>query len=426
MAHQLGVFVVIMENHPIPQDVTGFKFKLIGSITVKQFLYILGGGIVAAVCFILPITPFIKIPLSILFGSFGVMLAFIPIEGRPMDVMAKNFLKALPAENQYIYKKRGAEVIISEFFSPQTQSAAKIEVKKTENNSALTSKRALLYGALKKSYRPDEREQAMLSNINTYLNESQHSVSPQVQKVDSIPEETQRSTQIAQPSPIPQANISDAIKVVSPTSTLPKETPVSKPSPSVQETDSRPVFEGGKPEELKMETVAPQQQPVVSQPQQQAVPQVPQDLKVLQSEEAKIPTVNPNESQNVTTLSAKASLKGGFPSLPDIPNVVLGIIKDPRGRILPNILVEIMDPQGIPVRAFKTNALGQFAAATPLPDGEYNVLLEDPRKQHEFEQIHITLDGSLFEPLEIISVDQREKLRRELFEGSSPQAVSQA
>lgn len=93
----------------------------------------------------------------------------------------------------------------------------------------------------------------------------------------------------------------------------------------------------------------------------------------------------------------------------------MGIIKDPRGKVIPNILVEIMSQQGIPVRAFKTNALGQFAAATPLPNGEYNVLLEDPRKQNEFEQIHISLTGDIFNPIEIISTDQREKLRQELF-----------
>src|SRR5690348_3164279 len=107
-----------MENHPIPQDVTGFKFKLIGSVTVKQFLYILGGGILAAICFVLPFSGLIKVPLAILFGSIGTAVAFVPIEGRPMDVMLKNFLKALPSENQYIFKKRGAEALISDFFMP--------------------------------------------------------------------------------------------------------------------------------------------------------------------------------------------------------------------------------------------------------------------------------------------------------------------
>lgn len=70
-----------MENHPIPQDVTGFKFKLIGSVTVKQFLYILAGGILAIVCYILPVSPFIKLPLAFICGGMGVMLAFVPIEG---------------------------------------------------------------------------------------------------------------------------------------------------------------------------------------------------------------------------------------------------------------------------------------------------------------------------------------------------------
>ncbi|EKD47460.1 MAG: hypothetical protein ACD_66C00049G0001, partial [uncultured bacterium] len=28
-----------MEQHPVPQNVTGFQFKLIGDITLKQFAY---------------------------------------------------------------------------------------------------------------------------------------------------------------------------------------------------------------------------------------------------------------------------------------------------------------------------------------------------------------------------------------------------
>jgi hypothetical protein len=144
-----------MENHPIPQDVTGFKFKLIGSITVKQFLYIVAGGILAAVCFILPITAFIKIPLAIIFGGMGAMIAFIPIDGRPMDVMLKNFLKALPAENQYIFKKRGAEALITEFFTPQAAAAIKEEKTKSDEEKAQDARRALLYKTLKHSDRPD-------------------------------------------------------------------------------------------------------------------------------------------------------------------------------------------------------------------------------------------------------------------------------
>lgn len=71
-----------MENHPIPQDVTGFKFKLIGSVTVKQFLYLLGFGILTTVAFVFPMTNFIKIPTMLFFALIGIGLAFVPIGGR--------------------------------------------------------------------------------------------------------------------------------------------------------------------------------------------------------------------------------------------------------------------------------------------------------------------------------------------------------
>lgn len=395
-----------MENHPIPQDVTGFKFKLIGSVTVKQFLYILGGGILAAICFMLPVSPIIKLPFCALFGGIGAMLAFIPIEGRPMDVMIKNFAKALPAENQYIFRKKGADALIGEFFSVQTvDTAKKIEQKTTEENS-LDTKRALLRGALRRSYRPDDREEATLSTINGLLHDSSpQSASPSIQNVDSAPQEASTATRIATPTAIPTINISEAIKVVTPTFVAPpQETPVAKPSPPVQVAELIPAVQEVQSPHVVQEPLTP-------------IAVAPAPLTTIPTQQEPVASVAPNESASVTTVAPQASLKAGFPQLPDTPNVVMGIIKDPRGKIIPNILVEIMDTQGIPVRAFKTNALGQFAAATPLPNGEYNVLLEDPRKQNEFEQIHIILEGKIFEPLEIISVDQRERLRRELFGG---------
>lgn len=363
-----------MENHPIPQDVTGFKFKLIGSVTVKQFLYILGGGILAGICFILPINGFIRIPLAILFGGIGTAMAFIPIEGRPMDVMIKNFLKALPSENQYIFKKTGAQALIAEFFSAPPVVKTDIVVPETAA-SEKDSKRALLYSTLKlsSSYRPDEKEQTVLSNINSYFNETSHPATPPIQQnVDMMPQE------IIEPTLIPQ----------------PKETLIARPSPAPKAAEAVPA-------PLPKETM----------PASAIAP-------ILK------PSIQPNISQNVTTVPPVNQLKAGFPQLPDIPNIVLGIIKDPRGKVLPNVLVEIMSQQGVPVRAFKTNALGQFTAATPLTNGEYEVILEDPKKANEFEKIHIALDGSIFEPLEINSVDAREKLRRELF-GNAQNAGAQ-
>lgn len=367
-----------MENHPIPQDVTGFKFKLIGSVTIKQFLYLLGGGILAIIIFVLPFSAFLRIPLSLFVGALGAALAFIPIEGRPMDIMIKNFIKALPAENQYIYRKRGAEVLISAFFTPPK---VVTQAQSTTQPTNLESKRALLYKTLSSSagYSPDENERTALSNITTYFDSPQPASVPR-QMVDNIPQE---------PSEEP---VKTELKIAQPPTTSPEpETIVAKPAPVVRQ-----------PEKIQEIPAAPTPTPTPA----------PQG-------------VTPNQTETVTSVAPEAQLKAGFPQLPDSPNVFLGIVKDPRGRVLPNILVELMDKQGVPVRAFKTNALGQFRAATALPNGDYTVVLEDQRKQNEFENISVTFDGSIFQPLEIISTDQREKLRRELFGANSqPNTIS--
>lgn len=403
-----------MENHPIPQDVTGFKFKLIGSVTVKQFLYILGGGILTAVTFMLPISAIIRIPLCFLFAGVGTALAFVPIEGRPMDIMMKNFLKALPRENQYIFKKRGAEALITEFFTPHQ--APQAAVQQAAKDESLDARRALLYKTLRHSYKPDDREEAVLTNINTYLNESTHSASPPMQNIDAAPRVDPVAPVAAPTTVVPRLDIKEALKIVTPT---PIETPMQKPSPPVTnaEPEEIPVVAPPPPPSPPPSQAKEPVQPHVEKAPQESIPQQATPLKnAAQPKPAE--AISLGDSKNVTPVTPEASLKAGFPELPDTPNIVMGIVKDPRGRVMPNILVEIMDTQGIPVRAFKTNALGQFAAATPLPNGEYNVLLEDPRKQGDFEQIKITLDGTIFNPLEIISVDQRERLRRELFGGA--------
>ena len=349
-----------MENHPIPQDVTGFKFKLIGSITVKQFLYIVAGGILAAVCFILPITAFIRIPLAVIFGGLGTAIAFIPIDGRPMDVMLKNFLKALPAENQYIFKKRGAEALITEFFTPQTAVVVKQEQVKTDADKALEDRRALLYKTLKHSDKPDEKEQEVLTNINQYLHESTHSASPPQQNIDALPNPVAAVQVVAPPTTIENDKTFESLQIATPPKARPIETPIAKPSPVVQEVE-RPIF------------VAPLQPIQPPQPAPQPEPQAPRvDVTPVENitptptplQAAPTPptvqAVAPDESKNVTSVVPETSLQAGFPSLPDTPNIVMGIIKDPRGKVIPNILVEIMSKQGITVRVFKMNELGQF------------------------------------------------------------------
>ena len=120
-------------------------------------------------------------------------------------------------------------------------------------------------------------------------------------------------------------------------------------------------------------------------------------------------------TRNVRRVPADMARSVGIPDAPEAPNLITGIIKDSRGNPLPNILVEVKDPDSNPVRAFKTNKLGKFASATPLSNGKYVISFEDSAEKHRFDDIEMELIGNIVMPLEVISIDSREELRRELF-----------
>ena len=363
-----------MENHPIPQDITGFKFKLIGSITIKQFLYLLAGGALALIVYLLPGGIVIKLPFMLTFFGIGASLAFLPIEGRPMDAMLVNFIKALPSENQYIYKKRGVNFAHYAFLQPPQPAAKTKEGTEAKNDS--DTKRSLLLSQLRTHYdRPDEKEAVFLKNIKGYFD---------TEKVNNI-----RVTDLTpKADELPQKMAEEKLET-------PMQEEVSVPAATAQ--------------------VATEPEPAISDGAE-----TPQENEAIKQ----ITPVDTNS--NARTVIPESQIRAGFPTLPDVPNVILGIVKDPRGRVLPNILVEVIDQNNVPVRAFKTNALGQFASATPLPAGTYKVFFEDAQKVHEFEATEITLTNQIFNPLEIFSIDQREKLRQELFGTGAPTNIQQS
>ncbi|MBI2325778.1 PrgI family protein [Candidatus Collierbacteria bacterium] len=98
-----------IEQHPIPQDVAGYKFRLIGEMTVKQFIWLASGIILGLVAYSLPLPFFFKYPLTGLFVALGAGIAFLPIEGRPMDKWLIAFIKSVYSPTQYIWKKGATE-----------------------------------------------------------------------------------------------------------------------------------------------------------------------------------------------------------------------------------------------------------------------------------------------------------------------------
>lgn len=98
-----------LQQHPVPQDISAYEFRLVGDMTLKQFLQLAGGVGVAFLIFVTPIPAFIRWPLVIMSALGGAALAFLPIEERPLSYWIFSFIKAIYSPTLYVYREGAAE-----------------------------------------------------------------------------------------------------------------------------------------------------------------------------------------------------------------------------------------------------------------------------------------------------------------------------
>lgn len=94
-----------IEQHPIPQDVSGYKFRLVGEMTLQQFIWLAAGIIIALIIYSSPLPFFFKYPIATIFACLGAGIAFIPIEGRPLDKWLIAFIKSIYAPTLFVWQK---------------------------------------------------------------------------------------------------------------------------------------------------------------------------------------------------------------------------------------------------------------------------------------------------------------------------------
>lgn len=99
-----------MEQHPLPRQITSFEFKLIGFMTLHQFIYLLVFVPMGFALYkIIPIG-ILNVIGGLIIASIGVLLAFLPVNDRPLDVFIKNLYKRLTSPTQYLYRKSNQQV----------------------------------------------------------------------------------------------------------------------------------------------------------------------------------------------------------------------------------------------------------------------------------------------------------------------------
>lgn len=400
-----------MENHPIPQDITGFQFKLIGEMTLKQFAYVAIGVILAWVLFILPIFIFIKIPLVIICGLIGVALAFVPIDGRPMDLMIAKFFKAIFSPTQYIYQKQSDNLWTNKM--PNNASTDKLSEDQLKS---------FLDKLPKNKNKLDKKESVFFQSLDIASSPIPTSSSPA--EVPSHYFAMQGATNQTQ-------NISNVTIDESDIDKKSGEGDILKTAQNLEEELTKAKTIEAQTNQVDKDAFLESHQKVLDL--QNKLSDTLSQKKELEDrlinlqknlEQDKNPGVTPsvaieekttNQTVQARSIPQSMTKSVGLPAVSEFPNVLSGIVKDPRGNPLANILVEVKDGDGNAVRAFKTSLLGQFASATPLNNGSYTVEFEDPNSLNKFEKVAFQASGEVILPIEIISLDQREELRRSLF-----------
>jgi len=404
-----------MDNHPIPQDITGFEFKLIGDMTIKQFAYMCGGVVIAFVFYALPFWAIIKIPLALCSIGIGAAMAFLPMGGRSMDLMVKNFFKAVFSPTQYVYQKDGGQIFTEK------------PVRLASNSSIFDLSQKQLKDFLnlmpKSKNKLDQKESVFFQSLNQYAADK-----PAQPTVPSFVAEHAFVSQAAAPQPMPQPNqaaqpkvdasqiaANDALKQTA--ALLEKQLQEAKAKEAEQAKVDPKAYLAAHQKVLEMQNSLSSMSLEKQQLEAKLV-----DLQKRLTDQGKpvfsasmAAPATPTETKFVRSVPQTMQKSVGLPITPEFPNVITGIVKDPRGNPLPNILVEVKDEQGNATRAFKTNALGQFASATPLSNGSFTIEFEDPREQNKFDKVAFKADGNIILPIEVISVDIREELRRSLF-----------
>lgn len=506
-----------MEQHPVPQHIASFEFKLFGNLTIRQFVTLAIPMSMALLLYFSTLTDVVRIPLSIAIALFAFFAALVPIQGRPLDRWIVAFIKAILAPTQRVWVK---ETKIPEFLIIVTTPPP---IKERPNEAIITLSREKLHDYLRslpmQNLSPlDVKEQVALERLAFEPGaKGKHEgrlppaiawapvpTTPVIQPTagqeyefglqQALPQAQIAQTPISQIAPhakpfalpglekklrtkktekepvelvsyltegkpleteIPTRHLASEINY-SQEFVIPLRTPDNQLTlvPAVGSTRVRKLhfgpplgfdisklpirgerrfeiseelkkrfhFEDEIPEGQPPPVVLPIERPkpaVQAQPsvQKQPKPEVGPQLKkarlVLKPNIITAPQDVAFKTQKKETQDSRISTRGqklkvGVPTqlsraqmlpLTNKPNVLSGLITTKDGTPLEGAIFIVRDVNGIPVRALKTNKLGQLLSATSLANGQYQVEIE--ANSAKFDPFTINLNGQVVAPLEI-------------------------
>ncbi len=193
-----------MKQHPVPQHISSYRFRLVGEMTLEQFAKVAAGCIIALVFYALPLPGLIKWLFIIISASTGAMLAFVPFEGRPIEVWIVSFIKSIYSPTEYVWQKTAIEFPFTKI-KKKTDSLAEQPPQK-ETTRSLSVKELALIQALsdnKSFYSQEElnQTQQLLALFQSTATTNQ----PPVKEYSLVKEPPKKEAKFSQDLPFPNA-----------------------------------------------------------------------------------------------------------------------------------------------------------------------------------------------------------------------------
>jgi hypothetical protein len=325
-----------MEQHPIPQQISSYQFKLVGDMTLKQFFQVAGGVIISLIFYSTLLHPIIKWPLILISAGLGAAMAFLPFQERPLERWIFAFFRSIYSPTLYSWKK----AIKAPVYFTETAVVPAVNNVPTGVTTEVNSKKL------------EDAEKSFLSKIGGLFT------------INNQAPTNNNQTQTISPMQSP---------AVAPVSFNQPTAPVSDPTPvTSHQSPITPLS-------------VPQQVPTVIT--KSAPKLVVEETTPINNKQSTITNiaVEKIEEKEITSNEVEFSIDAAPPSPPIVINTVVGQVMDQDRKIIEGAIMEIKDSAGRPVRALRSNKAGHFIIVTPLANGKYEITTEK--------------DGFTFEPV---------------------------
>lgn len=414
-----------MQEHPIPQDITNYRFHIIGSMTLKQFAEVLAGVLVGVFIYSTNLPAFIKYPLILISVGLGAGAAFVPFEERPLDHWIVTFIRVLYKPTKFFWKRENKipDVFFYQSNKNTNDNGPQLDFKPIRRRRIDEYLNTVKNRDVIEEFDYDSNELTRMQNILadfTNFNVAPSSNLSSTNNTNLEPNELdkpnlevrvrslrkQKDVDVLEDQSLDQNNLNDSLNNSGYYVDLNYANGGNDPMSQLNQNNQ--FFQNKNTTNL--DQVAQDIQipvPTFVKVAEQNVIENTADIGITNNIDTSTQIFSTEQPQNEPiTASTDTTYNSNlpFPTAPTEPNKLVGMVLSLDGvNLIDNAIIEVQTLDGSIVRAVKTNPLGQFLITTPLANGEYIISAEKDGLQ--FQPTKIALNNTVIPPIEIRSLN---------------------